>query len=430
MKSMIFKTIALIIIIEVVYSCSKGEGGSGNDAVVSLNSFYSLDDLSTAATSAGKIPTYTTSGAENGLISMGDLSACVVMTSGSIKCWGYNQSFQLGNTNAGTNNQVTPVVVNILTEKAVAVSAALNHTCAFLSTGLKCWGSENNGKLGNRINNNTTATQPQDVLNLNSNQIKMMVTGDEHVCVLFSASQQVSCWGLNNLGQMAQSDFANPFINGANIPLPESVKLISTSDHSVCAVTVSGSLYCWGSNITTSANPNPILIDSGVKNISSGEKDHFCYINSEDTIKCFGKNEKLQLGNNTATNVFNKTPNSVAGISHAKAIVAGQYHTCAITNDGSSVYCWGDNSKGQLGSGSSTPAQSNAPIAVSGLPTAKVIDIAAADNNTCALLDNEDVYCWGSNNNSGTSGYGDNLGIKNPPSLSNKAIRILNRNDL
>ncbi|WP_186644041.1 RCC1 domain-containing protein [Fluviispira vulneris] len=428
MKSMILKIITLIIIFEVLYSCSKGGGGT-NDAIVSLNSFYSLDDLSTAATNAGKIPTYTTSGAENGLISMGDLSACVVMTSGAIKCWGYNQSFQLGNTNAGTNNQVTPVTVNILTEKAVAVSAALNHTCAFLSTGLKCWGSQNNGKLGNRINNNSNATQPQDVLNLNGNQIKMMVTGDEHVCVLFSASQQVSCWGLNNQGQMAQSDFTNPFINGVNIPLPESVKLIATSDHSVCAVTISGGLYCWGSSITTTSSPNPILIDTNVKNISSGEKDHFCYINSSDAIKCFGKNDKLQLGNSTSSSAFNKTPNLISGISNAKAIVAGAFHSCAITNDGASVYCWGDNSKGQLGSGSMTPTQSSAPVSVVGLPSAKVIDIAAADNNTCALLDNDDVYCWGSNNNSSSNVYGDNLGIKNPPSLSNTAIKILNRNE-
>jgi len=429
MKSMILKVIAIIIVFNIPYSCSKG-GGESKDAEFSINSFYSLDDLSTAATSSGKIPSYTTSGSENGLISMGDLSACVVLTSGSIKCWGLNESFQLGNTNAGTLNQVTPVSVDIISEKAVAVSAALNHTCAYLSTGLKCWGSENNGKLGNRIHTDSKATQPQDVLNLNGNQIKMMVTGDEHVCVLSSASQQVSCWGLNKAGQMAQADFSRAFVDGVNIPLPESIKLIATSDHSVCAITISGGLYCWGSSITTTSSPNPILIDTGVKNISSGEKDHFCYINSTDAIKCFGKNDQLQLGNSTASTAFNKTPNVVSGISKAKAIVAGAFHSCAITNDGASVYCWGDNSKGQLGSGSMTPNKSSAPVAVVGLPSAKVIDIAAADNNTCALLDNDDVYCWGSNNNTSTNKYLDYLGIKNPPSLSNTAIKILNRNDL
>ncbi|KAB8033688.1 RCC1 domain-containing protein [Fluviispira multicolorata] len=426
--------IVLLSLIPVVIMCSKGGGGDAADSQLSLANFYSLDDLSNLAKNSGKTPSYSTSGSENGLISMGDLSTCVVMTSGKIKCWGFNGSFQLGNTQAVTANQQTPVYTNILNDNAVAVSAALNHTCAYLiAGGMKCWGSQNNGKLGNKINTNTYANTPQDVVNLNGNQIKMMVTGDEHVCVLFSGTQQVMCWGANNKGQLAQN-YTNssdpPVIAGVNIALPESVKLIATSDDSVCAITISGNLYCWGSNITQSTNPNPVLIDSGVKNISSGEKDHFCYISANDFVNCFGINDKMQLGSSTINTTFVKTPVKVPNLVNVTAIVAGAFHSCAISDNNASVYCWGDNSLGQLGSSNSVPSQSNIPLKVVGLPANKVIDIAAGDRVTCTLHDNDDVFCWGNNNAPTTPGsYGDFLGVKNPPSFSNTAIKILNRND-
>ncbi|WP_186644043.1 RCC1 domain-containing protein [Fluviispira vulneris] len=420
--------IQFLLLLFFTFSCSKG-GGNNSDPLMNLGSFYSLDDLSNLAKNSGKIPTYTTSGSENGLISMGDLTACVVMTSGQIKCWGYNQSFQLGNSSANTSNQAEPVYVNILTEKAVAVSAALNHTCAYLISGMKCWGSQNNGKLGNRINDSSYASKPQDILNINNNPIKMMVTGDEHVCVLLSGSQQVLCWGFNDRGQMAQPFSKNPVINGINIQLPESIKHIATSDHSMCAITISGNLYCWGSNITSNTNPNPVLIDSGVKNISSGEKDHFCYISANDFVNCFGRNDKLQLGKKPEHSDYKLQTNTVQNLNNVSAIVAGEHHSCAISDNNSSVYCWGDNSKGQLGNDDITIDQSNIPLKVIGLPKQKIIDIAASDKVTCVLLENDDVFCWG-NNNAPVDNLGDFLGIKNPPSFSNKAIKILNRNDL
>ncbi len=420
--------IQFLLILPFTLSCSKGRGNN-SDSIMSLGSLYSLDDLSNLAKNSGKITTYTTSGSENGLISMGDLTACVVMTSGQIKCWGYNQSFQLGNSSASTNNQAEPVYVNILTEKAVAVSAALNHTCAYLISGMKCWGSQNNGKLGNRISNTSYASMPQDILNLNSNQIKMMVTGDEHVCVLLSGSQQVFCWGLNDKGQVAQPFSKTTVISGINIQIPESVKHIATSDHSMCAITISGNLYCWGSYITTNANPNPKLIDSGVKNISSGEKDHFCYISANDFVNCFGRNDKLQLGKMPEDPEYKLQKNTVQNLNNVSAIVAGAYHSCAISDNNTSVYCWGDNSKGQLGNDDLAIDKSSTPIKVVSLPNKKIIDIASSDNVTCVLLESDDVFCWG-NNSAPVDNLGDFLGIKNPPNFSNKAIKILNRNDL
>ncbi|BBH53009.1 RCC1 domain-containing protein [Fluviispira sanaruensis] len=430
MKILLMKIIALILIFETLYSCSKGGGGSGNDSVVSLNSFYSLDDLSSVATKSGKVPLYTTSGSENGLISMGDISSCVVMSSGKVKCWGFNAVFQLGSNKAGFINQKTPVLADILLENAVSISAGYLQTCAYLSSGMKCWGDQNDGVLGNQVNSATPAQTPQVVKNLGGQQIKMMAIGDSHVCVLFSGTQSVSCWGQNSQMQLAQSSTSTPSsLTAVPINLPEPIKSIATSDFNPCAVAVSGNLYCWGQFISTPANPNPVLIASNVKNISSGEQSHFCYTDTNANIYCFGTNDKLQLGSSTAPAGFNKTPLQVSGISHATAIVAGKVHTCAITNDGASVVCWGDNSVGQLGASSNNPNKSAIPIAVVGLPAANVIDIAAADNNTCALLDNDDVYCWGNNTIPPAGGTSDFLGVASP-TVSYTAVKVLNRNDL
>ncbi|WP_186644039.1 RCC1 domain-containing protein [Fluviispira vulneris] len=428
MKSMIFKIIALIIIFDVLYSCSKGGGGGGTDAVVSLNSFYSLDDLSTASKNLGKVPTYTSSGSENGLISMGDISSCVVMSSGKVKCWGFNANFQLGNTAAGTTNQKTPVIADILQENAVSISAGYLQTCAYLSSGMKCWGAQSKGILGNQVDSLTPAQTPQVVQNLGGQQIKMMAIGDLHMCVLFSSTQSVSCWGQNTQMQLAQPT-STPFsLAAVPINLPEPIKSIATSDYSVCAVAVSGNLYCWGQKISTVANPSPVLIASNVKHISSGEQSHFCYTDTSSNVYCFGTNDKQQLGSSTVSAVFNKTPQQVTGISNATAIVAGKVHTCAITNNGSSVVCWGDNSLGQLGTGSANPAVSATPIAVVGLPAVNVVDIAAADNDTCALLENDDVYCWGNNSPPSAGATSDFLGVANP-AVSYTAVKVLNRND-
>ncbi|KAB8033689.1 RCC1 domain-containing protein [Fluviispira multicolorata] len=426
MKLILLKIIALGIIFEVLYSCSKSGGGGSDGAVVSLSSFSSLDELATASQSAGKVPSYTSNGSENGLISMGDVSTCVVMSSGKINCWGFNTSFQLGSAASGTTNQATPVTVDILQDTAVAVSAGYLQTCAFLTSGMKCWGSQNKGILGNGLNLSTPAQTPQVVSNLNGQRIKMMVTGDLHVCVLFSSTQSVSCWGQNNYGQLGTDFTVTPSFSLTAVPisLPEPIKSIATSDFTACAVAVSGNLYCWGQDITTSSNPNPVLITSNVKNISSGEQAHFCFIDTSENIKCFGKNNKLQLGTTPVSATYNKAPNAVSGLSNAEAIVAGQSHTCAITNNGSSVYCWGDNSLGQLGNGSSSIVPSNIPLAVVGLPSGKAIDIAAADNVTCTLHDNDDIYCWGNN----SSSRPDFLGVTSE-AIFPTAIKILNRND-
>lgn len=403
------------------------------DPVVPLSQDYinSLDDLVNFSTQLGYVPSYSANGEKTGLLSNSDLGACVVMRKGNVKCWGYNSTGQLGTND--TVNKVTPTTASALSISSIAsgdfvvsISTALNHTCAYFKSGLKCWGDQNNGTLGNGVNSITPSLTPVTVVNLSGRKVKKVATGDEHVCVLFSDDLSVRCWGLNTDGQLGDGT-KTLNITGATTNIGEKVKTIACTDYASCAVTTSRNLKCWGN---TSAirlfqmTSTPTKITSNVISVSSGEKDHFCAIMGDQTLQCFGNNANGQLGNGTT--ITSRTPVAVLGLTGVSMVVAGDNHTCAVTNNNTSVYCWGDNSVGQLGKGTTedctVPNQK-----VVGLPADQtIVDISASDKVNCVLLSNDDVYCWGDNNN---TSFGGPLGIAKSTLFSSSAVKVLNRAD-
>lgn len=82
-------------------------------------------------------------------------------------------------------------------------------------------------------------------------------------------------------------------------------------------------------------------------------------------------------------------PVNVLGISGGSTIVAGANHTCLLT--GNDVWCWGQNSQGQLGDGTTT--HRNIPVKVLG----SAVDITAGPDYTCAVMIYGQVMCWGNN---------------------------------
>ena len=137
--------------------------------------------------------------------------------------------------------------------------------------------------------------------------------------------------------------------------------------------------------------------------------EHSCALLSTGAVRCWGQNQDGQLG--VGTNISQNRPSSpviIGGI--ATKIATGLAHTCALL-DTHQVYCWGNNTQGQLGTGNEIPATT--PQAVTGLP-ADITDITAGTFHTCALTNSGEVYCWG-DNRFGQLGVSQTLDTDNRP---------------
>jgi len=131
------------------------------------------------------------------------------------------------------------------------------------------------------------------------------------------------------------------------------------------------------------------LLNSPVTALAAGG-NHSCALLVSGAVQCWGNNSEGQLGNGTTT--ASTTPVPVSGISTATAVAVGTSHSCAVLAGGS-VQCWGDNRFGQLGNGTTT--SSTTPITVSGISTATVVEMGSS--HSCALLASGAMQCWGSN---------------------------------
>ena len=127
---------------------------------------------------------------------------------------------------------------------------------------------------------------------------------------------------------------------------------------------------------------------------------HSCALTNAGGVQCWGRNDVSQLGDGTLVN--STTPIDVVGLeTGVAAIAAGDAHTCALTTAGG-VKCWGRNSFGQLGDG--TTVDRATPVDVSGL-TSGVSAVAAGASHTCAVTTAGGANCWGTNS-SGQLGDG------------------------
>jgi alpha-tubulin suppressor-like RCC1 family protein len=335
----------------------------------------------------------------NGSISAIYYYTCAVLNTGAVKCWGANDSGQLGD--GSTTQSLTPVSVSGLSSGVTAIAAGRYHACALLSSGaVKCWGRNNSGQLGD--GSGTQSLTPVDVSGLSSGVIAI-TAGEAHTCAVLNTGA-VKCWGFNSNGQLGDGSTTSSF-TPADVPsLSSGVTAISAGRYYTCAVLNTGAVKCWGYNFKgqlgdgTSGTDRLTPVDvpslsSGVTAISTGGQ-HTCALLSTGAVKCWGNNDNGQLGDGSITQSL--TPVSVSTLSSGvTAIATGSDHSCALLSSGA-VKCWGKNVNGRLGDGSNTVRLT--PVAVSTLSSG-VIAIEAGEAHTCAVLNTGAVTCWGNNGN-------------------------------
>jgi alpha-tubulin suppressor-like RCC1 family protein len=333
-------------------------------------------------------------------ISAGFFHTCQVNEDGTVRCWG---SIFLGGTTASSSS--TPALVSGITN-AVVIADGNFHTCALLSDGTaKCWGLNDFGQLGDGTT--TPRLTPVAVIGL-SNAVAI-AAGNGYTCALL-ANGTAKCWGFNDVGQLGDTTTTERHSPVGVFGLSNAIAITASrfSGHT-CALLAGGTAKCWGYNFsgqlgdrTTTERHSPVVVfgvDSAVA-IAAGGDEHTCALLADGTAKCWGRNTFGQLGDGTTDGFLDPRPTStpVQDLSNAVAITTGFQHTCALLADGTAK-CWGRNELGQLGDGTKT--ERHRPVAV-GVPLSSLnnaVAIAAGGNQTCALLADGSATCWGNNLN-------------------------------
>ena len=345
-------------------------------------------------------------------------ATCAVLDDGTAKCFGKGNYGILGQGD-GNNHGDTPQSMgdNLLaidlgtgrTALAVATSGfwqfLLGQSCALLDTHqVKCWGSNFQGGLGlgdtmNRGNAPGDMGDALPAVNLGTGRKAKAVDGGIFSTCVILDTNQVKCWGMNSG-------------NGAIFPAG-TLGVGDTTDRGSRSGQMGDSLPI----VALGAGRSAVALGTGAA--------HRCAILDDASLKCWGNNGDGQLGlgdtllrGATATQMGDGLPAVNLGSNRtAKQVVGGSFHTCAIL-DTHAVKCWGKNVNGELGLGDTSPRGSSAGQMGDALPVVDLgsnrtaLQLAAGHNNTCVLLDNRQVKCWGSNSGKiyGYLGIGDNVG--------------------
>lgn len=278
------------------------------------------------------------------------------------------------------------------------VAAGTSHTCAVRSGALACWGSNDRGQLGIGV----TGSDELVPVPVDGSKWAFVQVGDESTCGLHTDGH-VLCWGGNTDGELGQGDLVDR-LDPAQVPLSGPAMSLSLLSNHVCAILQDHSLHCWGNNfegqlgqsdaVNAPPEPLPVQVGSGQdwQRISAGE-GHTCGIRGSGTLWCWGRNTDGQLGLGTTTPIQTRTPAQVNPALDWISVKAGSFITCALHSTGSGS-CWGSNPAGAAIPGQADP-QLSPDVTLAG-PAA----FAALDTfifHSCGLDLNGQAWCWGRN---------------------------------
>ena len=361
-----------------------------------------------------------TSGALNGLtltqVVVGFDHTCALSSAGNVYCWGSNTYGQLGD-GTGTNRSTPVAVVAGAIPGGVTITqivAGSWHTCALSSAGAAyCWGGNEAGGLGDGTTTNRS-TPVAVVAGAIPGGVTITQLSAEwfSTCALSSAGLAY-CWGYNGWRQLGDGTLidrhAPVAVDASGVLSGKTVTQISLAPYHGCALTSDHAVHCWGTNeygelgviapdYTVPGSAVPVTADltampNGelVQEISAGWQ-YTCVLSTLAKAYCWGRNDFGQTGNG-ANGTHTLAPVDTSGVLNGLGVTnlrAGIAHTCVeeghipaggVTATGGApltgnAFCWGYNSDGQLGDGTTTDR--NAPVRVlDPTPPTAPIDVQA-----------------------------------------------------
>ncbi len=326
-------------------------------------------------------------------VTFGNSHSCVRLRAGTVACWGGS-----GRSEAGVGLRGLTGVVQ--------VAAGRNHTCALQVDGrVACWGSNEFLQVGPRTLSGCTSTpnpqcsDPVAVPGL-SGVAQIVAYGDYTCARLTRVSGSLSVEIRENSRGIG---LRPPRVGRRTKGTARSARPGALDSSGFSRISfrqrprnpslMNGTIECWGHRDAASL-PAPF---PAVRDFSVGES-HRCAVLENGSVHCWGDNSRGQLGDGTTSSRPLGVP--VRGLSEATDVECGPYHSCALLRDGT-LHCWGANSSGQLGDGSTI--NRTLPRQIAGLD--RVLGLALGDDNTCVVLDDGTARCWG-NNSGGAVGDG------------------------
>lgn len=333
-------------------------------------------------------------------LALGYIHTCARRLDGTVLCWGENGAGQLGDGvpfDGGRPPALVPQrVVDV--RDAIEVAAGISHTCALRRSGeVACWGINFFGQLGDGTKNRTS--RPVAVQGLDD--AIGIAAGTSFVCAV-RRDETAVCWGANYSGQLGDGTKVD---RGAPAPVAQlsQVLSIAAAEHHACALSRGGTVRCWGRNddgqlgigsTTESLTPRAVGALNDVTAIAAASR-FSCALRASGLVYCWGANDRGQLGTGTASPAPNPSPVLVTGITDATAIWAGYDHACAVHATGK-VSCWGNAGAGQLGTGS-VPEDASLPRPVEVVGMRDAVTVVTGGDHSCATTPAGAVFCWGNN---------------------------------
>lgn len=232
--------------------------------------------------------------------------------------------------------------------------------------------------------------------------IDEIAAGQYHACAR-TREGDVWCWGENFCSQLGDG-MQTPRRFPQQVAGITGARALSVSDDQSCAVDGAGVLYCWGSPLDNSGacsgrEPTPVIVPlPPIVHLMGSCHQNMCAVDVNGGVWCWGSYTDNNFGNGLA--VESLVPVAVLGFGgalepRAVEVGVGFSNACVLTDD-AKVWCWGRNSKGAVGIGDSQPSSVSLPREIM-WPASRPIDELEVGCGHACLRAGNDVYCWGDN---------------------------------